>query len=151
MTESSSPAEIQNSVSDGVRFGGEAEQIKHEEEESNMSDQVNTILSSTVEAGKQKANDIIDFQTEFLKYFQSAGQNWLSRMQSQSAMVSELATKLAASRSVQEASAIYEDWTNREMALLMEDGKQLIADMEKLMATGGRTLGNGWGGQPASE
>ena len=65
------------------------------------------------ETGKQRVEDMINFQTELFRYLQETNQKWLARMQSEAVMASEFVTKLAAARSFPETAAVCQEWTNR--------------------------------------
>ena len=100
------------------------------------------------QTSKQRVEDMINSQTELLRYLQEANQKWFARMQSEAAMASEFATKLAAARSIPETATIYQEWANRRIELLSQDGRCLFTDTKKMMEAGARMLGNGWAGGP---
>jgi hypothetical protein len=60
-----------------------------------------------------------------LEDWQQASHYWLNRMQ----------TKAMTTR---------QEWTGRQIEMIAEDSKLLVADTQKLMATGARLLWNGW-------
>jgi len=100
------------------------------------------------QTGKQRVEDMINFQTELFQYLQEANQKWFARMQSEAVMASEFATKLAAARSFPETATVCQEWTNRCTELLAQDGQRLFADTKKMMEAGARMLSNGWAGGP---
>ena len=100
------------------------------------------------ETGKQRVEDMINFQTELFRYLQEANQKWLARMQSEAVMASEFVTKLAAARSFPETATVCQEWTNRRIELLAQDGQRLFADTKKMMEAGARVLANGRSGSP---
>jgi hypothetical protein len=89
---------------------------------------------------------MIDLQTELFQYLQETNQKWFARMQSEAAMAFELATKLAAARSLPDTAAACQEWTNRHLELLAQDGQRLFADTKKMMEAGAQVLANGWAG-----
>ena len=117
-------------------------------ESSTQSKTLDVFPAALAETGKQRAEDMINFQTGLFQYLQEANQKWLARMQSEATMASEFATKLAASRSFPETAAACQEWTNRRIELLAQDGQRLFADTKKIMEAGARMLGNGWAGGP---
>ena len=104
--------------------------------------------AALAETGKQRVEDMIKLQAELLEYLQEANQKWLARMQSEAAMASEFATKLAAARSFPETATVCQEWTNRRIELLAQDGQRLFADTKKMMEAGARVLANGRSGSP---
>jgi hypothetical protein len=63
-------------------------------------------------------------------------------------MASEFVTKLAAARSFPETATVCQEWTNRRIELLAQDGQRLFADTKKMMEAGARVLANGRSGSP---
>jgi hypothetical protein len=99
-------------------------------------------LTSLAETGKQRAEAVFKLQTEFSKYLQEANKAWVARVQSEASLASQLASELAAARSIPETTTAWQHWTKRRIELFAEDSRRLLADAEKLMETGGRMLGN---------
>ncbi len=91
---------------------------------------------------------MISLQAELFKYLEETNQNWSTRMQSEAAMVSEFATKLASARSFSETAAACQEWTDRHIELLAKDSQHLFADTKKLMEAGAQVLANSWAGRP---
>lgn len=105
-------------------------------------------LTDFAETGEERAEQMFMLQAEFSKYFQEANKTWLSRLQSEASLASQLASELAAARSIPETTTAWQHWTKRRIELFAEDSRRLLADTEKLMETGGRMLGNGWAPRP---
>jgi hypothetical protein len=105
-------------------------------------------LAAFAETGKERAEQIFKLQAEFSKYLQEANKTWLARLQSEASLASQLASELAAARSIPETTTAWQHWTKRRIELFAEDSRRLLADTEKLMETGGRMLGNGWAPRP---
>ena len=117
-------------------------------ERSAKSKTLDVFPAAFAETGKQRAEDMISFQTELFQYLQEANQKWFARMQSEAVMASEFATKLAAARSFPETATVCQEWTNRRIELLAQDGQRLFADTKKMMEAGARVLANGRSGSP---
>ena len=100
------------------------------------------------QTGKQRVEDMIELQAEFFNYLQEMNRDWFARMQSEAVMASEFATKLAAARSFPETATVCQEWTNRRIELLAQDGQRLFADTKKIMEAGARVLANGRSGSP---
>jgi Phasin protein len=96
------------------------------------------------EAGLKRVEDVMSLQTELVTYLQEVNQNWFNHMQSETAIASEFANKLTAARSLPDVATAWQEWANRRMELLAQDGRHLLADAEKFLETGTRVFGNGW-------
>ena len=105
-------------------------------------------LTAFAETGKERTEQMFKLQAEFSKYLQEANKTWLARLQSEASLASQLASELAAARSIPETTTAWQHWTKRRIELFAEDSRRLLADAEKLMETGGRMLGNGWARRP---
>ena len=58
-------------------------------------------------------------------------------------MASQFAAEMAAARSIPETMMAWQHWAKGRIELFAEDSSRVLADTEKLMETGRRTLGNG--------
>jgi Phasin protein len=87
---------------------------------------------------------VMSLQKEFVTYLQEVNRNWFEHMQSEAAIASEFANKLTAARSIPDVATVWQEWANRRMELLTQDGRHLLADTEKFIETGARVFGNGW-------
>jgi hypothetical protein len=99
---------------------------------------------------KKRIEEFVRAQTEYLDEIQVANKHWLDRIQSEANLVSELASKLSAARSMPDAMAASQDWATQYFTMLAEDGKQLADDTRKFMETGARLFSSGFAAeQPA--
>jgi hypothetical protein len=94
--------------------------------------------------GKKQIDDLVNAQTEFLDSLQEVNRQWFDRMQSEANVASELASRLAAARSIPDAMTAYQDWTGQRFAMMAEDGKRPLDDYQKFAAIGAHVLSNGW-------
>ena len=94
--------------------------------------------------GKQCIEELVNVQTELLERLQETNLHWLERVQSEAALASKYATKLTATRSVSEAMTTCQEWTSRQIEMIAEDSKLLVADTQRFVETGARLLWNGW-------
>ena len=92
--------------------------------------------------------EILHAQNEFLETLQQANRQWLDRLQTETAFVSEFSSKLGAARSLPEAMSACQDYTRRWFEMMAEDGEHLLADSKALMETGTRLMSNGWATKP---
>ena len=98
----------------------------------------------STEFGKQCLEELVKAQTELFESLQETNRHWLERVQSEVALASTFAAKLTATRSVPEAMTTCQEWTGRQMEMIAENGKLLVADTQKFMETGARLLWNDW-------
>jgi hypothetical protein len=83
-------------------------------------------------------------QSELIEEIRDANQIWLDRVRSEAAIASEFTSKLAASHSISDTSAAYQEWTKQHMELFAEDGKRVMAGSQKFMAKAAQLFANGW-------
>jgi hypothetical protein len=93
--------------------------------------------------GKERTEAMIHVQQELLDAYQQAGKAWVDRVQSEVKFWSELAGKLAASRSMPEGMETYSESIAHRMQMAAEDGRRLFEDGQKMIAAVTATLTNG--------
>ncbi len=80
-------------------------------------------------------------QKELLDAFGNLNHDWSARAAAEVELVTELANKLVAARSVPEVATAYQDWMLKRMEMLAEDGHRLLSSSQRLMKAGvGRTI-----------
>jgi hypothetical protein len=109
---------------------------------------LNLTPAELAETGKKRMEEFVRAQSEFLEKLQQANRQWLDRIQTETAFVSEFSSKLSAARSLPEAMTACQDYTRRWFEMLAEDGEHLLADSKALMETGARLMSNGWATKP---
>ena len=103
----------------------------------------NLIPPEVAAMGKKRLDELVEAQTQQLAKLQEISQNWFERMQSETALASELATKLTAARSIPEVAAAYQEWATRHMERAADDAKRSFADAQKLAESGAQFLSKG--------
>lgn len=93
--------------------------------------------------GKERTDAMLNVNKEFLDAYQEASKAWISRVQSEVQFWSELAGKLAASRSVPEGLGTYGEGISHRLQMAAEDGRRLFEDGQKMVASITRSLSNG--------
>ncbi len=83
-------------------------------------------------------------QKELLEAYERASHAWLTRVQSEVAMWSELATKLTATRSVPDALEAYSNCVSKRMQMAAEDGRRLFEEGQQITQKINQSLTNGW-------
>ena len=81
--------------------------------------------------------------TEATVIMEEINRAWLTRAQSEVTLASELVGKLATSRSIPDAATACQECMSRQMEMLAEDSRRMLADGEKLMRAGARLFANG--------
>lgn len=86
---------------------------------------------------------LLEIQREVMHTFESINHDLLNRMKAEAALASEYMSKLSAVRTVPDATMAYKEWASREMELLAEDGRHMMANSEKLMQASQRLFAEG--------
>ena len=92
--------------------------------------------------GRQSIDAMMGMQRGLLDAFEELNRHWVSGVNAEAALASELFTKLAAAKSIPEAAVACQGCANRQVEILAENGRQLMATGEKMMP---RLFGNGLG------
>ncbi len=64
-------------------------------------------------------------------------------MQAEASIASEFTNKVTAARSVADYASAYQEWLDRHLKLLADDGPRLFSDTQKLIETGARIFARG--------
>ncbi len=84
--------------------------------------------------GKERTEAMINVQNELLAAYQEASKAWIDRVQSEVKFWSDLAGKLAASRSIPEGMETCSDSIAHRLQMAAEDGQRLFEDGQKMIA-----------------
>jgi hypothetical protein len=99
---------------------------------------------SALAKGQEQTEAMLGMQKELLDTYEQASRAWLARARSEVDLWTELATKLAANRSLPEALGTYQECVTQRMQMAAEDGRQMSEGCQKLLQTFTRPLPNGW-------
>lgn len=102
------------------------------------------ILPELAAIGKKRIEECVNAQTDLFDKLGETSLEWFDRVQSEADLASEFASKLTAARSSPEAMTACQEWSNRHITMMADDGKHLLADAQKLTETGARFFFNGW-------
>ena len=94
--------------------------------------------------GKERLEALTAIQTEQLETLQEMNRSWFERMQLKAMLASEFTYKLMAAHTLTELAMAYQQWAGRRMMMAAEDGKCILAEGQKLAATGARLFSTGW-------
>jgi hypothetical protein len=81
---------------------------------------------------------MVAMQKELFDMFTGMNRTWLSRMESEAKLASDLVEKLTAARSVPDAVSACQECATRQFEMFTEDGRRLLADSQKFIETGTR-------------
>ena len=104
-----------------------------------VSDKTRAQDSSAVasDLGKQNWDACLDMQKGLINAMGTLNQDWSARANAEVTLMSDLAEKLIAARTVPEAAAAYQDWMMKRMEMLAEDGRRLMASGQSIMKSSG--------------
>jgi hypothetical protein len=95
------------------------------------------------EKAKSRMEALFEVQKELVSTLEDINQDLLNRAKAEAELAAEFVTKLSAVRSVPDATTTYHSWASRELELLAADGRQMMANGEKLMQASRRLFSNG--------
>lgn len=123
----------------------EVRQSQRRVEEKIESPMVGVIPAEIVEMGKQRVEALMEMQQELFEVFQEINQAWFDRARSAATINSELIAKLSTARTMPETADAYQQCVGKRMEMLVEDGRRLLADSQKIVSVGSKFLTNGSG------
>ena len=102
-----------------------------------MAEQQTQVLSQQfADMGQRSIETMMGMQKGYLDALQKINQQWISGVNAQTALTSELLTKLASAKSIPDAAIACQNCANRQFEIFAENGRQF-------MATGAKLFGNG--------
>ena len=128
----------------------EFRQAQRRIEEKNESPMASILPAEIVEMGKQRVEALLEMQQELFDVFQEINQAWFDRARSAATINSELIAKLTTARTMPETADAYQQCVGKRMEMLVEDGRRLLADSQKIVNLGSRFLTNGSGPNSAA-
>jgi len=90
--------------------------------------------------GKRSIDAGLRVQTEMFDALQTIGRDWVTCATAEAELALNLPNRLAGAHSIPEAMTAYQEWLSEWLAMCNEDGRRLVADGQKFMATGIRCL-----------
>ena len=94
--------------------------------------------------GNERTEAAIALQKAVLESYEQASRAWLSRVQSEVALWSDLANKLGAAHTVPEALETYTKCVSQRMQMAADDGRQLFDESQQITQKIAKSLGAGW-------
>lgn len=92
--------------------------------------------------GAEQTEAATALQKAILETYEQASHGWLARVQSEVALWSDLASKLAATRSVPEILETYTKCVSQRMQMAADDGRRLVDESQKITQKIAQSLGN---------
>jgi hypothetical protein len=90
--------------------------------------------------GKEQADALANMQQELSRLIEQANSDWLSRVEVERNLASDLANKLSAAKSPADAAKAYQDWMGRRMEPMSKDSQKFFADSQKFVSSMTRFL-----------
>jgi hypothetical protein len=100
---------------------------------------IGTNVSSQLSQVEKQAKAMFATQRELLDATEQMNERWFARAKSEA----ELASKLAAARSVPDLTSVCQEWISQQMQQYVEDSNHVMADVQKFIHTGARLMQNG--------
>ncbi len=100
--------------------------------------------ASLLKLGKEQTEATLKVQKELLEAYEQASRAWIARIQSEVDLWSQLAAKLAATRSIPEALGAYQESVSQRMQMAAADGKRLSDDCKEIMGKITKSMSQGW-------
>jgi hypothetical protein len=106
------------------------------------------LADDVMEIGQKRMEAMVEAQKQVAACCEQTMRGWADRMKLEFDLVSELTTKLGASKSVPDSMHIYQEWLGRRMKLFAEEGQGLMSDFQKILNTSTRTMAGPVNGRP---
>ena len=90
--------------------------------------------------GKKQYEAALAMQKELLDTFEQMNQAWFARAQSEIDLAAEFIGKVAETRSIPGVATAYQECVSKQLEMLSEDSRRMLADGEKLLRAGTRHL-----------
>ena len=100
--------------------------------------------ASLLKLGQHQTEATLKVHKELLEAYEQASRAWVARIQSEVDLWSQLAAKLAATRSIPEALGAYQESVSRRMQMAADDGWRLSDDCKEIMGKITKSMSQGW-------
>ena len=94
--------------------------------------------------GNERSEAAIALQKAVLESYEQASRAWLTRVQSEIALWSDLASKLGATHTMPEALETYTKCVSQRMQMAADDGRRLVDESQQITQKFAKSLGSGW-------
>src|SRR5262245_6156620 len=100
--------------------------------------------ASAFATGQEQTEAMLGMQKEMLDAYEQASRAWLARLRSEMDLWTELASKLASTRSLPDALGTDQECVTQRMQMAAEDGRRMSEECQKFVQKFTRPLPNGW-------
>lgn len=97
-----------------------------------------------LELGKTQSETTLNLQGDLLDMCAQSQRAWLARTQKEMELWSQLASRLAGSRSLPEVMASYQECLSQRMQMAMDDGRRLFGEFQDITNEIASSAPNGW-------
>ena len=95
---------------------------------------------------RKQIESLLEVQKELMQTLEGINHELFTRAQKEAELASEFVGKLAAARSVPDATTTCQQWASREMELLAADGRHMFEHGGKIIHASRRLFSNGMRG-----
>jgi hypothetical protein len=100
-------------------------------------------MKQFADLGQETFDRMMALQKGFLGAVQEMNKQWATTMTAEAALASKFFAKLTAAKSIPEAASAYQECGSRQMEILADQNRELMAASERIMP---RVFGNGFKG-----
>jgi SMC interacting uncharacterized protein involved in chromosome segregation len=93
--------------------------------------------------GKQHSDALADMQNEFTRLIEQANADWMTRVELERELASELTSKLSSAKSLPDAAKAYQEWMARRMETMSKDSQKFFSDSQRFVTSMNRLLSGG--------
>jgi hypothetical protein len=105
-----------------------------------QSDRPANILAPVLIQAQKQLETFTQAQSELAGKAVDISRYWADRGRFEASTASEFVSKLAASHSIPEAVAAWQDWSRSRLERMVDDGKHFAADLQDVMKTATNSL-----------
>lgn len=96
------------------------------------------------EITRKQMDTLAETQRQYWEAAARISQVWLDQAQSEAALISEFFGRLAAARSAPDATALYQEFANRQLQIINDSTRRMFKDSEDLLKANARLWQQNW-------
>jgi hypothetical protein len=93
-----------------------------------------------LEFGPKRMQALMLMQAQYIDAVERASLNWCGRARRECGAVAELATQIAAARTVFESATLFQGWMTRQLQTLAGDSQTLTAECQKFWSASAKMM-----------
>ena len=94
--------------------------------------------------GQEQTEAALNLQKAVLECYEEASQAWLTRIQSEVSLWSDLFSNLSQTRTIPEATEIYAKGMAQRLKMAVDDGRMLVDESQHMAQKVTQALGTAW-------